>query len=115
MPRFNFDMCDNCRSAPGTLCDGDCADNIWFVNGKCLLDNLTYDQVYFVLQRNPNAKKDLLRVTTDRNLLELARQSRLIMDTIQDDMSPYRVINNPARTLPFYTLFRGNLNGSFKP
>lgn len=114
MPVFNFEMCDPCKSvASGTLCDGDCDKNIWYVNGKCKLDELTFDQVYFVLQRNPNAKSDLLRVTTNPELIQLATYSRLIKDQIEDDRTPYRVINNPAQTLPFYTLFKGNLNRNF--
>jgi len=113
---MSINMCDPCNpDRVGTLCTGDCTNNIWFVNKKCKLDQLTYDQVYFILQRNPNAKADLLRVTNDPHLLELARNSQLIADQFQDNMTPYRVINNPARTLPFYTLFKGNLNGNFKP
>ena len=112
---INFSMCDPCNpEKKKSLCDGDCSKNIWFVNGKCKLDGLTYDQVYFVLQKNPNAKSDLLRVTTDPNLLELAKRSQLIADPIEDDNIPYKMINNPKNTLPFYTLFRGNMNGSFK-
>lgn len=112
----NFRMCDPCKEPRvGTLCDGDCSKNIWFVGGKCKLDQLTYDQVYFVLQRNPQAKNDLLRVTTDENLLLLAQRTPLISDEIENNVRPYKVINNPAQTLPFYTLFRGNLNGNFKP
>ena len=111
----NFDMCDPCNAEKKqSLCDGDCSNNIWFVSGRCKLDNLTYDQVYFVLQRNPNAKNDLLRVTTDPNLIDLANHSSLIQDPIEMDLSPYRVINNPKNTLPFYTLFKGNMNGNFK-
>lgn len=114
MPVFNFQMCDACKSYSNTsLCDGDCEKNIWFVNGKCKLDELTFDQVYFILQRNPSAKKDLLRVTTNQELIQLATYSQLIKDPIEDDMRPYRLVNNPAQTLPFYTLFKGNLNRNF--
>jgi hypothetical protein len=113
---FNFEMCDPCNADKSiSLCTGDCRNNIWYVDGKCKLDELTYDQVYFILQRNPNAKNDLLRITNCENLLRLARNSHLISDDIEDNLTPYRMINNPARTLPYYTLFRGDLNGNFKP
>ena len=114
MPISNFnDPCNpDCRQ---TLCTGDCSNNIWYQQGACKLDTLTYDQVYFVLERNPKAKKDLLRITNDPCLIELATNSNLIRDPIEDGESVARVINNPAQTLPFYTLFRGNMNGNFKP
>ena len=113
---IKFEMCDPCRAASApSLCDGDCKNNIWYVNGKCKLDQLTYDQVYYVLQHNRSAKKDLLRVTTDPALLQLAERSRLTTDEIEDNRTPYKLVNNPARTLPFYTLYNGNLNRNFKP
>ena len=104
------DMCDPCNTDRlKSLCDGDCSKNIWFVNGKCKLDQLTYDQVYYILQRNRSAKKDLLRVTTNPALVFLANQSALIMDPIEEDLRPSNLINNPKKTLPYYTLFKGRL------
>jgi len=109
-------MCDNCNTdRKTTLCTGDCSKNIWFVNGKCKLDEITYDTVYYVLQKNRSAKKDLLRITADPSLVRLAEYTNLVSDEIKDNMTPYKVINNPARTLPFYNLYGGNLNRNFKP
>lgn len=108
---ININMCDPCRQGVESLCTGDIANNIWYQNGKCLLDNLRYEQVEFVLQRNPNAKPDLLRVTDDPTLLQIARESSLVISDIQDNLTPYRVINNPKQTLPFYYVFRGNIDG----
>lgn len=102
-------MCDPCN--PGnlqTLCDGDCTNNIWYVNGQCKLDQLTYEQVYYILQHNRTAKRDLLRATSNPALVMLAHQTPLIMDE-KDDNTTQKLINDPAKTLPFYTLFRGNL------
>lgn len=97
-----FEMCDPCNpDRTKTLCDGDCSNNIWFVDGKCKLDQLSYEQVYFVLQRNPRAKADLLRATTDPNLIMLANSSKLITDEIEDNQVAYRLVNK--NTLPMYT------------
>jgi hypothetical protein len=109
-----MNMDDNCNpDASKSLCDGDCSNNMWFIQGKCRLDQLTYDQVTFILQRNPHAKNDLLRVTTDECLRRMALEIPLVQSQIQQDQRPYNVINNPKNTLPFYKLFRGNLNGGF--
>lgn len=112
---YKINMNDPCNpNRKKSLCDGDCVNNMWFVNGQCRLDQLLYDQVYFVLQKNPHAKRDLLRVTTDEILRWLANNTKLIQSEIQSDQRPYNVINNPKHTLPFYTLFRGNIGGNVK-
>lgn len=104
-------MCDPCRQGTETLCTGDLTNNIWFQCGKCQLDLLRYEQVEFILQRNPNAKSDLLRITNDPVLIQIAMETRMITDDIEDNLIPYRVINNPQQTLPFYYVFRGNTDG----
>jgi hypothetical protein len=99
-----------------TVCTGDTSNNIWFVPrapgfpGRCILDELTYDDVYTVLQRNPNASRDLQRVTSQPTLLRLAREVPLVKDPIEDDQAAADRIN--ANTLPFYTIMRGNIDGS---
>ncbi len=107
---FGNDPCNPDKKK--SLCDGDCSNNMWFVKGQCRLDQLLYDQVYFILQKNPNAKHDLLKITTDEKLRWMANTTRLVQSTIQEDIRPYNVINNPRNTLPFYTLFRGNVGGN---
>lgn len=113
----NFDC--KCNETPNdcTLCTGETADNMFFRQGppgypgKCLLDELTYDQVYFILQRVPQAKSHLERITRDPKLLELARTTPLIMSDIEaDDISRRRL---DANSLPYYTLLKGNLGGGF--
>lgn len=101
-----------------TVCDGDKSDpcNVWYVNGICKLDQLTYDQVWCVLERVPRAKTDLMKITKDPTLLSLARDSILVSDDIECDKAASDLINKGrapgAGTLPYYTLFRGNSDGS---
>ena len=108
---FDFEMNWDCNPdrQKTTLCTGNCENNIWFQNGKCRLDELTYDQVYFILQKNPSAKRDLYAVTVDPNLVTLANGTDLVEDVKEDELRAARIINNPKFTLPFYTLFKGNI------
>lgn len=92
-----------------TVCTGDKSNNIWFVNGKCKLDQLTYEQVQYILSRVPQAKKDLLRITTDPKLLDLANSTKPINQEALDDAAAVKRLHR--NTLPFYTVLRGNLNG----
>jgi hypothetical protein len=101
-----------------TVCNGDKSDpcNVWYVNGVCKLDQLTYCQVWAVLERVPRAKADLLKITTDPTLISLANDSRLVSDEIESDQAAADMINKGkgtgAGTLPFYTVLRGNTDGS---
>jgi len=112
---FDFQMDWNCNQTPSvsSLCNLNKENNIWYENNACRLDELTYDQVYYILCRNPNAKRDLLRITDDASLVALATQSGLIIDDKEDDARTAQVINNPKHTIPFYTLFKGNSGGGF--
>jgi hypothetical protein len=111
-----IDFSANCNPTPEcTLCTGDKADNIWFVPrapgypGRCILDELTYEEVYEVLRRVPRAKADLIRITNDPTLLQLAQTTQLARSPQDEaDMVQKRLNRN---TLPFYTLFRGNVGG----
>ncbi len=96
-----------------SVCTGDCCNNVWIENGKCTLDNLTFDQVWFILGKNPRAKRDLLRITSDPQLIELANNTKLVVDELEDAKVPERLVNK--NTIPFYTVLRGNINGSWKP
>lgn len=92
-----------------TLCDADTTNNEWFTGGVCLLDQMTPSQVTFVLQKNPKAREDLKRVTTCTELHELV-DSVPLLDTKEEEDKLQSSMNNNANSLPFYTLFRGNLN-----
>lgn len=112
---MNHDMmCEPCNKTLESLCTGNKVNNIWYQCGQCKLDNLTFEQVEFVLQRNPDAKKDLMRITSDPDLLELARDTKLMADPLEDNKVPYDLINNPKTTLPYYTIMRGNTDGSIR-
>jgi hypothetical protein len=69
-----------------------------------------------VLQRVPRARADLLKITKDPILLELATYSKLIVDPLDDDKKAADLINKGrgtgAGTLPYYTLLGGNIDGS---
>ena len=99
-----------------TMCTGDTANNIWFVPravgypGRCILDELTYDDVYRVLLKNPNAAKDLARVTDNPKLLSLAREVKPLVDPLDDDKIMANRLH--ANSLPFYTVLRGNSDGT---
>lgn len=101
-----------------SMCTGDTKDNVWFqlrapgFAGRCILDELTYDQVYDVLRRNPQAAKDLMRITTNPKLLSLAREVKLIKTDQQDDEEAARRLQ--ANTLPYYTLHKGNTDGTVR-
>ena len=110
----NFKMEDdvNPNYQTCTVCNGDTTNNVWFAGGKCKLDQLTFEQVYFVLQKNPKAKADLLRITTDPTLIQLANETRPINQDAIDDRRAEKIIN--GNTLPFYTVLRGNTDGSVR-
>lgn len=110
---FDFDMDWNCNTDKtySSLCSLDKTNNIWYVNNACRLDELTYGQVYYILVRNPDAKRDLLKITDDPALVALANQSSLMMDEKEDNAQSAARINNPKHTLPYYTLFKGNPGG----
>lgn len=105
---MNDDVNPNPQSC--TVCTGDTANNIFFVNGRCKLDQMTYEQVYFLLQRVPRAKADLMRVTNDPTLLSLAREARPSNQDQLDDQRAQKIIN--GNTLPMYNVFKGNPNGN---
>jgi hypothetical protein len=79
--------CQNevCVQTPSTKCDlyipG--TKNVWVERGDspndvnapgvCMLDTMCDAQVICVIERDEQAREDLLRVTSDAHLLELAR------------------------------------------
>ena len=97
-----------------TKCDADTTDNLWVERadpsriGICLLDTMSEAQVIHSVERNDVARADLLRVTTDERLLEIARMTPRLptteqADEIQSDVNR----NNTAASSPFYGIFRG--------
>lgn len=101
-----------------TMCNADTTDNVWVERGDadaigiCLLDTMTEDQVIYSVQRNDRARADLLRVTTNPRLLEIARTvPRLPTVELADEEQ--KDINRPttAASIPFYAIFQGRPPG----
>lgn len=106
-----------------TKCDGNRVDNVWVERGPnpgdedrvgiCLLDTMSEAQVIYSVERDSRARADLLRVTTDARLLEIARTvPRLTTVELADEEQ--RDVNRPntAASIPFYAIFQGRLPGS---
>jgi hypothetical protein len=76
--------------------------------GICLLDTMTEAQVIDVVERDERARKDLLRVTSDPRLLEIARTTKRLTTAEEADLQQKWVNKNetPAGN-PFYGIFRG--------
>lgn len=100
-----------------TVCNGDTSNNIWYqpglngLEGRCKLDELTFEEVHHVLIHVPTARKDLERITNDPRLLALASESPLITSDREDDEKFAKKLN--SATLTLHTVFRGNMSGGF--
>jgi hypothetical protein len=101
------------ETVPITKCNRDRVNNVWLEGanedgegGVCLLDTMSEDQVIYVLQRDEVARADLLRVTSDARLLELATiVSSLSKEQGGDQLQ--KMINRSSESIPFYSIFRG--------
>lgn len=115
---YNPDDAVNPNPNQCTLCTGDTSNNMFFVPRapgypwRCVLDEMTYDQVSYVLERIPGAKEDLIRITDDPILLKMARDSELIESPIDDNERVRKRLN--SNSLPMYTVLRGNIDGSVR-
>jgi hypothetical protein len=95
-----------------SLCDLDRKCNVWVegvvdANGQggiCLLDTMEEYQVINSLHRSQRAHDDLLRVTSNEYLRNLAKTTP-IYPTANEGDTLQKEINQG--TLPFYTQFRG--------
>jgi hypothetical protein len=102
---------------PCTKCDRHRKNNIWVERadqpgnkapGICLLDTMTKSQVIYVLEHDPKAARDLIRVTSDPELLYLARNITLLPTALLVDMEQ-TVLNRSYQpeSYPFYGVFAG--------
>jgi hypothetical protein len=98
-----------------SLCDCDKQKNLWFEGentekgiGCCLLDTMTEEQVIYTLTHNPFAARDLLKITTNARLRELAETVGLLPSMPEGDRDQAEVNRNQeAGANPFYAYFRG--------
>jgi len=100
--------------APSTRCDRDTANNVWVEHGVgpgdcltpgvCLLDSMNDCDIIYVLERNERARADLLRVTSDPHLIDLANQVQRLPLGEEEDALMNMLNNEP---LPLYTHFHG--------
>ncbi len=112
----NFDPEDPCNPNPaaGSLCTGDKSNNMFFVNGQCKLDQMTYEQVIRVIESVPDGRNDLSRITNDEILLDLAQTVKPADEEIKQSNAIVDLINrggSSAGTIPFYTVLRGRIDG----
>lgn len=98
-----------------TVCTGNPVNNMWAeklntgYGYRCRLDLMTYEEVWIVLTRVPKAKEDLLKITNDPCLIKLANETKLLVPEKEENDQLQHKMNN---SLPYYRLFRGNIDGS---
>lgn len=101
-----------------TKCNRDTKDNVWVERGDnpgsenapgiCLLDTLNEAQVIDIVSRDECARKDLLRVTDDPRLIQIAKTTKRLPTTEEADLQQKWVNKNEAPAgNPFYAVFRG--------
>lgn len=102
--------------SPTTKCNGDRQNNVWVERGVggenapgiCLLDTMTEEQVINVLEKDDRARADLLKVTLDEHLLNLAATVKRITTAEETDLTQKWANRNEApASIPFYGIFRG--------
>jgi len=76
--------------------------------GICMLDSMTDAQVIHTLELDEQAREDLLKITTDAHLLELAHTIPRLPTVEQNDVEQAQLNqpNNP-NSIPLYAIFRG--------
>jgi hypothetical protein len=111
-----------CGCPPDTNATAKCKrltePNVWIERGNhpgsenaigiCLLDTMSEAQVIYVLEHDQKAREDLLKVTDDPRLLELARTVMPLPTQEEADMHQkwFNRTDAPAAN-PFYAIFRG--------
>jgi len=102
-------------ATPTTYCDRDRVDNVWVeganvegAGGICLLDTMTEPQIVGVLKVDERARADLLRVTSNQDLIDLANTVEpLPQDTEEERLQATMNANDKPESIPFYAIFRG--------
>jgi hypothetical protein len=73
-----------------------------------MLDTMTNEDVIYTLERDEQARADLLQITSDPVLLELAKTIPRLPVVEQADIEQAE-LNQPhnSGSIPFYSIFRG--------
>jgi hypothetical protein len=103
-----------CAGPRTTFCDRDRTNNVWVEcpdpltgeGGVCLLDNLTENQLDWILERDERARADLKRVTSDTWLLNKA-ETVPRLSTVEEMDSIQTSMGRQKDTIPFYSAFAG--------
>lgn len=108
-PPASTTRCD--RYVPGSQnvwVERGCSPNDVTAPGVCMLDTMTDSQIIHSLERDDVARADLLTVTSDPHLLELARTIPRL-PTVEETDVEQALLNqsNNSGAIPFYALFRG--------
>jgi hypothetical protein len=106
--------CENTCETPSnatTLCDLDRKNNVWVEgadaegnNGICLLDTIEEGQLIEVLQRDPLARTDLKRVTSNVYLQNLVDTLPMLPTDYEGDTLQHE---QNQGTLTLYNVFHG--------
>ena len=116
-----IDMEDPVNPRPyecGSICTGDNTNNMFWrpgaegFPGQCILDEMTFGQVFAVLQRHPQAADHLRRITDNETLLMMANNVKLVESEIVSNQRVMDRINPNPVTGAYYRLLRGNLDGT---
>jgi len=125
-------MSCGCQNTPCSCASAECPDasksrcdkfvpgmkNVWIERGDspndvnalgvCMLDTMCDEQIIYVLERDEQARMDLLQITSDPHLLELARTVPRLPTVEQMDVEQAQ-LNQPnnSGSIPFYSIFRG--------
>jgi hypothetical protein len=128
-----YDSCntDNGNTGPfgpgggpnGSYCDLDVSNNVWVEGvvdisadppkrGICMLDTMSEAQVANVLKRDPKARCDLPKVTSNQYLLDMLNRISLLSTKNLGDVEQRRFNTKPGG-MPYYDQFGGR--PPFKP
>lgn len=85
-----------------------CSPNDVTAPGVCMLDTMTDAQIIYSLERDDQARADLLTVTSDPHLIELANTVPKLPTPEQTDVEQ-ALVNQPHNpgSIPLYAIFRG--------
>lgn len=111
---------NECPTPPITKCDRYVpgTKNVWVERGNsandvnaigvCMLDTMCDAAIINSIERDDQARADLLKITSDPHLLELARTVPRLptVELVDAEQAQLNQANNSG-SIPFYSIFRG--------